>query len=423
MSEKRPAIVLMDPVRTGARYKSAAKDKGYAVVSVYTVADEVLRREWPNHSDGDDVTLYASDADAVVEALAGVDFDLRAIVPALEAAVYLADVVTHRMGLHGNDVGLAWARRNKAAMRERARQAGLQIPRFRLVDHLSEVAAACEETGFPAIVKPTMSAGAHSTTLIPGPDAAHDPPIAEKRDVYGRLMEEWLVEQYIRGREFAVNCFSSEGDHRVIDMWEYRQPDARDYDFPLWNNVQVEPDDPDWARVETYVKEVLSAYGLHRGPSHTEVKCAADGVYLMEINARLPGGPATHQWLTHTDIRPFHDSIDCFLGVRPGIMDGPLGCRARFGAIAIRNDDAPGTLLAIHGLDEVAELPGVDHLLVAYEPGDTVPVTSGMDNIPIGAYVSAPTQADVVDLLATIRSKVSMEMAPLPSTTPDSGRG
>ena len=414
MSDNQPAVVLFDPVRTGVGYKQAVRDRGFALVSVYSLDTAILMRDWPRHAEGDDVSLYASDADTALSALAGVtgEYALKAVVPAYEAAVHLADVVANRLGLPGNDPDLAWSRRNKVAMRERAREAGLQIPRFRRIQDLSQLPAAAVETGYPAILKPTMSAGAHGATLIPSPDAAAHPPVLDSRDVYGKVIEEWLVEQYIRGREFAVNCFSSEGEHRVMDMWEYRQPDNRDYDFPVWDNVQVELDDPDWERAERYVKAALTAYGLQRGPSHTEVKCAADGVYLMEVNARLPGGPATHQWLAHTAIRPFHDSLDCFLGGRPTIMDRPLDFQRRFGAIAIRNDTAPGVLTAIHGLKELEELPGVDTVLVGYRVGDTVPVTSGMANIPIGAYISGSSQQDVVDKLKAIRSLVSMEIAP-----------
>ncbi|MDJ1134783.1 ATP-grasp domain-containing protein [Streptomyces iconiensis] len=426
MSESKPAVVLLDPVRTGEGFKSAARDKGYAAVSVYSLDARILKNDWPDHALTDDLTLYGADADTVVSQLAAADYDLKAVVPANEAAVHLADVVAERLGLPGNEAALAWSRRNKSAMRARAHEVGLRIPRFRLVHDLSEVPKAGEETGYPAIVKPTMSAGAHGATLVPDRAAAENLAIAETRDVYGHLIEEWLVEEYIRGREFAVNCFSSDGEHRVMDMWEYRQPDDRDYDFPVYDNVQVEPDDPDWQRAESYVKEVLTTYGLRRGPSHTEVKCNADGVYLMEINARLPGGPATGQWLKHTSIRPFHDTIDCFLGVQPAIMEGPLDFRARFGAIAIRNDEAPGTLVAVHGLDELREYPGVDTVLVSYEPGDTVPVTSGMTNIPVGAYISGATQREVVDRLAGIRALVSLEIdhgepagsAPVPALSP-----
>ncbi|WKK24427.1 ATP-grasp domain-containing protein [Streptomyces olivoreticuli] len=413
MNETEPAVVLLDPLKNGAGYKKAALDMGLAVVAVYTLDPQELKARWPDHTDGDDVSLYAPDAAGALAALRGTGYAFRAVVPAFESAVHLADAIAHELGLPGNEASLAWARRNKAAMRAHAAEAGVRIPAFRLVHDFSQVPAAAAEVGYPAIVKPTMDAGANGVTLISDARAAENVTIDDDNALFGSP-KEWLVEQYIRGREFAVNCFSSDGDHRVIDMWEYRQPDSRDYDFPLWDNVQATPEDPDWERVAEHVAQVLTAFGVRRGPSHTEVKVASDGVYLIEVGARLPGGPATDQWVEYTDIRPFHDALECYLGRRPEIMDKPLGSRALFGAIAIRNDDAPGTLVAVHGLDKVRERPAVDKVLVSYEPGDHVPVTHETKTIPVGAWVSAPDQQGVVRALAEIRAAVTLEITPDP---------
>ncbi|MEV6211211.1 ATP-grasp domain-containing protein [Kitasatospora sp. NPDC051914] len=412
MNDRKPAVLLIDPVNIGVGYKQAARDMGLAVVSLYTNEPGELNTTWPNHSAGDDVSLFNLEAPELLAALAGLDFEIRAVVPAMESAVHLTDVVAHELGLPGNDLALAWARRNKVAMREHAAAAGIRIPAFRLVKDPSEVLEAAESIGYPVIVKQTMGAGSLGTTLVNDSEAARNYRAVETVDMWGWPVEEWLVEEYVRGREFAVNAFSSDGEHRVLDMWEYRQPDDRDYDFPLWDNVQAVREDRDWARVEAYVEDVLTAFGVHRGPSHTEVKVNADGVYLMETAARLPGGPATDQWSNFTDIRPFHDALECYLGKRPPVMDRPINSRAVFGASAVRNDDAPGTLVAVHGLEQIRNHPGVDKVLVSYQPGDHVPLTTDTKTIPFGAWVSGPDQDAVVRVLAEIRDIVRLEIVP-----------
>ncbi|WP_058043206.1 ATP-grasp domain-containing protein [Streptomyces roseifaciens] len=413
MNECKPAVLLVDPLKSGEGYKKAAADMGLAVVALYTLGVRELNARWPDHTDGDDVSLYASDASEALAALGGLDHEIRAVVPAFESAVHIADVVADALGLPGNDVSLAVARRNKAAMRAHAAEAGVRIPAFRLVRELSEVPAAAAAIGYPVIVKPTMDAGANGVTLVRDAQAAENLRIEDENGLFS-WPDEWLVEEYIRGREFAVNCYSSDGDHRVVDMWEYRQPDSRDYDFPLWDNVQAVPEDPDWDRVAEHVTHLLTAFGVHRGPSHTEVKVNSRGVHLIELGARLPGGPATDQWAQYTDIRPFHDALECYLGCRPEIMDKPLNSRALFGAIAVRNDDAPGTLVAVHGLEQVRSHPCVDKVLVSYEPGDHVPVTHEVKTIPVGAWVSGPDQQTVERVLAEIRATVRLEITPDP---------
>jgi len=410
VSPAAPAVLLVDPLKTGLPYKKAARDLGLAVVSLYTVEPRELNARFPDHCDGDDLSLHTADPAEALAGLAGTGYEIQAVVPAWESAVYTADLIAHELALPGNDVTLARARRDKAAMRERATSTGLRIPDYRVVHSAAEVPAAAAAVGYPAIVKPGTSSGAHGVTLIPDAAAAAGFAITETTDLFGWPITDWLVERYVRGREIAVNCFSADGRHRVIDMWEYRQPDGRDYDFPLYDNVEALPDDRDWERVARYVTEVLSAYGMRRGPSHTEVKVAADGVFLMEIGGRLPGGPATDQWTAYTDIRPYHDAIECYLGRRPAIMDKPINRRAVFGAIAIRNDEVPGTLVAMHGLDAMRVHPGVDKVLVSYQPGDHVPVTCDDKTIPLGAWVSGPDQPAVERVLAELRQLVRLEI-------------
>ncbi|MCQ4040519.1 ATP-grasp domain-containing protein [Streptantibioticus rubrisoli] len=409
MKQDRPAVLLVDPVRNGAGYKAAARELGFAVVSVYTLG---FSTDTPGHDKGDDISLHLSDPAEVVRALTELGVDIKAVVPAMEAGAHRAAEIAHLLALPCNDPLLAFARRNKAAMRARAQETGLPIPRFRLVHTLDESATASREIGFPVIVKPTMGAGAQGVTLLSDPAALDRLAQLETHDVYQQPIAERLVEQYVRGREFSVNFFSSHGEHRIIDMWEYRQPDDRDYDFPIWDNVQIDESHPDWERVEAYVRQVLDAFGIEHGPSHTEVKATADGVYLMEIGPRLPGGPAVRMWAQHSKVRAYRDAIICYLGERPAIMDEPLDFRVRYGAMAIHNEEAPGTLVAIHGIEDLEGRPGIDDILVGFRPGDHVPVTRHQDDIPFGVVVSGATEADVLRTMGLIRSLVTLEIAP-----------
>ncbi|WP_433655077.1 ATP-grasp domain-containing protein [Nocardia sp. CA-128927] len=408
MSTDRPAVVLVDPTRNGAGYKTAARDLGFTVVSLYTCEYTTAA---PDHADGDDLTFYARDPDQAVRVLTEAGLSIRAIVPAMEVSTHLADRIAQLLALPGNDHSLAWARRNKAAMREHARAVGLRIPEFRLVHSAAEIVSAAADIGFPAILKPTASAGSRGVTLLPDAEAVADLDHLETLDAFDVPISEWLVERYIRGREISANYYSFEGEHRLVDMWEYLQPDDRDYDFPIWDNLQLDDTHPEWHRVDEYVRTVLDAFGIERGPSHVEVKCAADGIYLMEIAARLPGGPMVGMWLEHSEFRPFHDSIRCFLGARPLLFDAPVEFTARCGALAIHNEEGPGTLIAIHGLDVVRDLPGIDEVLVDCRPGDHVPVTRDDLTIPLGFYVSGADSDEVLRTLATIRAEVSLEIA------------
>lgn len=330
------AVLLLDPVNKGANFKPAARERGLAIVSVYTLEPAELHGRWTAHAAGDDVTLYASEAADVVEQLARHPYRICGVVPAMESAVHLAEQVAEQLDLPGNGTKLALARRNKAEMRRVTQAAGVRVPEFQVVHSLDEVPEAADRIGYPAILKPTTGAGSHGVTLLPDAEAARHLEDQERRDLFGWEVAEWLVERYVRGREIAVNCFSFEGRHRVVDMWEYRRPDDADYDLPYWGSVQIDDTDPDWQRVEEFTQTALDTLGIRSGPSHTEVKCSMDGVYLIETGARLPGGPITDQWARHSDIRPFHDALEFYLdqGRQPRLIESapyfvPFAERAR----------------------------------------------------------------------------------------------
>lgn len=410
MTPTDPVILLVDPAdsRNGREYRTAINDLGFRVVPLFTG----LLSAPPAGREGEQ-SLHVGDVDDAIRQIRAAGFDLRAVVPALGASVHLADEIAARLGLPGNDHTLGHARRNKAAMRARAAATGIRVPEFRWVKFIGEIAEAAKDIGFPVIVKQTMGSGSFGVRVV-GDTAALDEAITSLvTDRFHQPITEWLVERYVRGREYAVNFYSADGAHRLVDIWEYRQPDDRDYDFPLWDIVQIDTRHPDHARVERFVTRVLDAFGIRRGPSHIEVKCGDDGeVYLIELAARFSGGPAVQMWSRHSDLRPFHDAVECYLGRRPRMIDGEHGFRAVLGSVVIRNDDAPGTLVAVHGVDELAALPGVADVLVEFRPGDHVPITNHNMCIPVSASVHAPDRATVLHTLALARTAVHLEITP-----------
>jgi biotin carboxylase len=415
-------ILLIDPANSGngQPYRTAIRDLGFRVVSLSTDSPSTVET-LPVDPNGE-MSLHANDVDDAVRQIHDAGLDVRAVVPASGVSVHWADDIAARLGLPGNDRTLSRARRNKAVMRARAAQTGVRIPEFRLVGSLGEVAEAARDIGFPVIVKQTMGSGSYGVSVIGDAAALDEVTRTLPVGTHDRPITEWLVERYLRGREYAVNFFSADGEHRLVDIWEYRQPDDRDYDFPLWDIIQIVGDHPDYVRVERFVKQVLDAFGIRWGPSHIEVKCSGDGddVYLIELAPRFSGGPAVEMWARHSDVRPFHDAVECFLGRRPHLIDGDHGFRAVLGSVVIRNDDGPGTLVAVHGVDELGALPGVADVLVEFRPGDHVPITNHSMCIPVSASVHGPDRATVLRTMAIARQAVRLEIARDPADPDDS---
>jgi biotin carboxylase len=403
----------MDPTGPSTGFKPQVAGRGLAVISVYTMPREHIHARWPDHAAGDTVSLYAAELGEIRARVAELGADIRAVVPANDVSVDKADTLAEELGLPGNGARLALARRDKSAMRENAARAGVRIPRYVRAEDATDIAGAARAVGFPAFVKQTTGAASHGVRLLSRPGDAEDLSALPRIDHFGRPVQAWLVEQYVRGRELGVNLFSHDGEHHVVDIWEYRQPDDRDYSFPYWDWAQIPRDDPDWQTAVGYVRQVLDAFGVRLGPSHTEIKISAGDAYLIELGARLPAYPMIDAWIAHSDLDPHGQTLACRLGEVPKIATAPVRFDGFCGANAIRNDGPAGRLVEIRGLDKVERLPGVDKLVVARQAGDLVPTTDSLRTVPVKVSVSAPDREELLQRMAAVRDAVELVIEPV----------
>lgn len=412
----RRHIVLIDPVMTGDGFRRAAHDRGHVVTSVYTLGHDVLETVARGRRDGPDKVVHASTVKAI---LSSIDRPVHAVIAASEPGVAVADFVAQALNLPRNDPATASARRYKDSMRRHARRHGVPAPRFEVVAvrdarrlHEALIAAA-DRIGFPAILKPNSGAASHGVqVLTTREDACHELGGLVSRDIFGHPVRSWMVEEYLVGREIAVNCFSDGTTHHLVDMWEYRQPAAGPYDQPYWDLIQLAADDPDWSRAASAVRRVLSVYGIRIGPSHTEVKITSDGVRLIEVGARLPGARMTEHWALHSRFDAYDETLSAFL--EPSSIS--TGARlpefdARLGICCLRNDRGQGRLLSLRGVDAVAALPQTDAIYLDYKVGDQVPATKDLNSLFGKALLSANTLEALLHAHDQVRQTIEMEIA------------
>jgi biotin carboxylase len=404
-----PAVVLVDPVLTGQPFKPACADLGLPVIGVYTIEPARLAGFDPDYAAGDAVSIHAGpDPAETTRRICAAANRIVAAVPATEPAVHHAATLAAHLGVAHNPLRSARACRDKRAMRDLARDHGLAIPRYAVVSDAAAIPAAVEEIGFPAIVKPTTGAGSHNVTLIADHNALRRIPAATA-DLFGNPITEWLVEEYVTGRELAVNTFTVNGRHTVIDVWEYQQPNGPLYDNPYWDFLQIDADDPDRVSAAAFVVRLLDAFEIRHGPCHVEIKMTGRGPVLIEIGARLPGAGITNLWARHSTLRPYHDTIAVHLGRAPALPEADFD--ARLGMCFIRNDGPPGELRRLSGLREAGRLPGVEGIVRHARVGQFVPTTTDLGTELVKIWLSAPTRPALIDLIGRVRRTVRAEVA------------
>ena len=210
----------------------------------------------------------------------------------------IAALVREALGLPGHPAFAAAAARNKLATRERLRSAGLAVPAF-VQDSVSvDPHRLASSVAFPAVVKPVALSGSRGVIRVDDRvelEAAIErlrallgsPEIrAERNATHERI----LIEEFIEGREFAVEALMNRGELQVLAIFD--KPDPLDGPF-FEETIYVTPASAPAAvqgAIAATIAQAASALGFHHGPIHAECRVNARGVFVLEIAARPIGG-------------------------------------------------------------------------------------------------------------------------------------
>jgi len=210
------------------------------------------------------------------------------------AAAYVA----RGLGLQYNHPMAVEACRSKLRMREVFRDAGLRVPWFRAVALQPAPEPALLGISYPCVLKPlSLSA---STGVIRANNreeflaaagrvrrVLESPEILASREAnLGQMM----VEGYIPGREVAVEGLLTDGELRVLAIFDKADP----LEGPFFEEtIYVTPSRLPAAQlreIERCAADAVRALGLSHGPVHAEFRINEEGVWPLEVAPRPIGG-------------------------------------------------------------------------------------------------------------------------------------
>jgi biotin carboxylase len=218
--------------------------------------------------------------------------------------------VAEALGLPWHPPHAAEAAKNKLLTRERFRAAGLPTPHFvqLSIDARADSPIAIPQSAirspqsafprFPCVVKPLSLSGSRGviradddTSLRAAMERLRS--LLSSADVRGErdTAHEWmLVEEFIPGREFAVEGLMHHGVLHVLTIFDKPNP----LDGPFFEEtIYVTPSAAaatEQRAIETAVAAAAAALGLRHGAVHAECRLNAAGVHVLEVAARPIGG-------------------------------------------------------------------------------------------------------------------------------------
>jgi biotin carboxylase len=194
------------------------------------------------------------------------------------------------LGLPFADPEAIRACKDKSEFRQRLHDHPEWAVRSILVHDLDAARRAARVIGYPVVVKPRSLGGSIGVVRI---DAEAQLAAAFKgaaSALAGGLPAVYsgaLVEEYIEGKEYSVDCLTIDGKTFPLIVAEKSQG-AEPY-FEEIGHLVPAPTSPSLAAALTLVCEVHRALGIDNLATHSEFRLTAGGTRLIEVNARLGG--------------------------------------------------------------------------------------------------------------------------------------
>jgi len=299
-----------------------------------------------------------SDVDQVVEVARSFRVDGilsictdRGVVPAAAAAAAL--------GLPGMEVAVARRMTDKSAMRARLAERGLRQPAHAVVGSAGDIPTALAAVGLPAVLKPVDSGGQRGLFMV-----------HSEADAVGRLDQTLamsargaaVLEAYVEGLELNVLLVMRAGTPTLLTISDRLRPGGAGFGVGWIHSFPSSLPDRVLNEVRDAANASVSALGLRDGIAFPQLIAATDGVYVVEVAARIAAGQMADLVRLGTGIELFDIAIAQALG-----RDVPdsLVARRFTRPIAIRFLTAePGVLPVgevkeVEGLEIVRASPGV----------------------------------------------------------------
>lgn len=238
---------------------------------------------------------------------------------ASDLAMLTVNYVADKMNLPGNSIACTDKSTNKFAMRNALSENGIPCPKYILADDTVDLDNMDVE--YPVIVKPTDRSGSRGVTKLKSKSGLMAA-ITSARDV--GFEKKAIVEEFIEGKEYSVECISFAGKHTLLAITEKFTTGSPN--FIETGHFEPAPlDDKTTANVRDIIYRALDALEIRNGASHSEIMIQSDGaVKIVEIGSRM-GGDCIGSSLVHltTGIDFVKAVIDVALGREPELVPGP----------------------------------------------------------------------------------------------------
>ncbi|MGV1004197.1 MAG: ATP-grasp domain-containing protein [Candidatus Nanopelagicales bacterium] len=266
----------------------------------------------------------------------------------VESHVMAAARVRERCGIAGTSARAAYLCRDKPAMKEVLRQAGVPTAASAAISSLDDALAFTHAEGYPVVIKPRDGAGAAGTYRVDDDEALR------RVAVESGLADgaELAIEEFISGHEGFLDTITIKG--RVVhEFVSHYYPNVLEAMRTRWISPQIITSnrimDQGYDEVREMARRVIKVLDLDTTATHMEWFASEKGLRFSEIGARPPG---VGHWALYNDA----NEMDLYHEWAHALVHGSAGMRPSYryscGLISLR-PNRDGHITGYSGLEEV----------------------------------------------------------------------
>ena len=292
----------------------------------------------------------------------------------VEAHVMAAATVRERCGIPGTSVRSTFLCRDKPAMKQALREAGVPCAASIGSSDVAEIRDFAARVGFPLVVKPRDAAGAAATYRVDDAGALNDA-LVECGVGHGRSV---AIEEFVVGHEGFYDTITIDG--RVAhDFVCHYYPNVLEAMRHRWISPQFIATNrvdsaPAYEEVKAMGQRVITALGIETSATHMEWFFGPKGLRFSEIGCRPPGVRAWDLYAAGNDVDIYREWAHAVVHGRPSQT---LSRRLSAGIIALR-PERDGQIVGYEGVDAIQDQLG-RWILDAHLP------PAGTPTQPVGA--------------------------------------
>jgi formate-dependent phosphoribosylglycinamide formyltransferase (GAR transformylase) len=268
----------------------------------------------------------------------------------VEAHILPAARAREQAGIPGTSVRTAWLCRDKPAMKEALRTAGIPTAASRAVSSAQELRVFAAETGLPIVLKPRSAAGASGTAKI-----------SNERELESAIVEYGLdrgasvaAEEFVEGHEGFYDTLTI-GGRVVHEFISHYYPNVLEAMRTRWISPQIvttnRVDASGYGELKAMGQKVVEVLGIGTSATHMEWFFGPRGLRFSEIGCRPPGVGVWDLYAAGNDFDIYREWAMTVVHGRPGQTTSR---RFAAGMIALR-PDRDGRVSHYEGIEELEQ--------------------------------------------------------------------